>query len=484
MTSVVTVNTRRGKARVVDFDAVALRQELNSKASRDEVQRSLPRHEHYSPSAGWAKRLMISWPIDQWTLVPTEDWAHLIPADVTPDVVDKRGVCWKAHNGWAKVTPARGVIGTWLELERSPVDSIRVRVVLLDTHMVSSAWSSRRVPGKAWRKRKWLAHKRLLDHITEALTGAGFLVVLGGDFNRGVTLEFPGLVNPRQTKPAGIEAYDQFAASPDLDPRNFGRAGGKAGSDHYPQRMDIGADVEPPIDPPEEIEVPKLNTYGTDSSGRPILMSDYLLGWWEGLVYRLGFRPTIVQGSWMSQAGGGAGASAGYHDLGGALDLRVWDLTRKQVEAVLWEARLMGGDAFERGPKFPGGMDPHIHIGIHTDGPTHHGIQAAHLDYLAGGNGLSGSSHAPDPHPRPNPLVRTPPEGEFMPTADEIAKALRPVVAEEVAKATDGLPAAVWKVKGSTVKPEDRNPTYGRMVEETHRRAGDARDAARDEEPA
>ena len=112
MTAVVTVNTRRGKGRVVDFDAVTLRQELNRKGDRDEVQRSLPRHEHYTPSAGWAKRLMISWPIDQWTIVPTEDWAHLIPAHIKPDVVDKRGVCWKAHDGFAKVTPARGVIGT------------------------------------------------------------------------------------------------------------------------------------------------------------------------------------------------------------------------------------------------------------------------------------------------------------------------------------------------------------------------------------
>lgn len=475
MTTVATVNTRRGHARVVDFDAVTLRQELNSKDSRDEVQRSLPRHEHYSPSIGWAKRLMVSWPVDQWTLVPTVDWAHLIPAGVTPAAVDVRGVVWKAHDGFAKVTPARGVIGTLLEHAAGP------RVVFLDTHLVSSAWSRRRVPGKAWRRRRWLKHKQLLDAITEALTTAGFLVVIGGDFNRGTTLDFPGLVNPRQKKPPGIEAYDQLAASHDLDPRDFGRAGDRAGSDHYPQRMTIGADVEPPTEPPE-VEVPKLNTYGTDSSGRPIFMSDYLLGWWEGLVYRLGFRPTIVQGSWMSQAGGGAGASAGYHDLGGALDLRVWDLTRSRVEAVLWEARLMGGDAWERGPKFPGGMDPHIHIGIHTDGPTHFGIQAQHTDYLAGGNGLSGSSHAPDPHPRPSPLVRTPPEGEFMPTADEIAKALRPVVAEEVAKATEGLPAAVWKVKGSTVKPDERTPTYGRLLEETHNRAKQARDA-HEEEP-
>lgn len=245
MTTVVTVNTRRGKARVVDFDAVALRQELNSKDSRDEVQRSLPRHDHYSPSAGWARRLMVSWPVDQWTIVPTADWAHLIPTDVTPDVVDKRGVCWKAHGGLVLVSPARGVIGTLLEHVSG------LRVVFLDTHLVSSAWSSRRVPAKKWRRRKWRKHKKLLDHITEALNAAGFLVAIGGDFNRGITLDFPGLVNPRDRKPAGIEAYDQLAASPDLEPRNQHRAGGKAGSDHYPQAIDIGPQEAPPMPNPD-----------------------------------------------------------------------------------------------------------------------------------------------------------------------------------------------------------------------------------------
>lgn len=465
MTAVVTVNTRRGKARVVDFDAVTLRQELNRKDDRDEVQRSLPRHEHYTPSTGWAKRLMISWPIDQWTLVPAEDWAHLIPADVTPDVVDKRGVCWKAHDGFAKVTPARGVIGTLLE------HFTGVRVVFLDTHMVSSAWSGRRVPSKAWRKRKWLAHKRLLDHITEALTAAGFLVALGGDFNRGVTLDFPGLVNPRQTKPAGIEAYDQLAASPDLDPRDFGRAGGKAGSDHYPQQMTIGQEAVVPSIPTSGPHQPKRRF--TDSSGRGVWASDYEWGRWEAVVFDVGFRPVITQGPWQKlNPGGGAPNSAGYHDYGGTFDLRVKDLTDEQVGRLVRSLRRAGCVAWLRNVQHGGFTDPHIHFVMAGAPNLSSGATWQVSEYRIDNDGLS--SRGPDYHWRPSPLVLSPTEEMFMPTADEIANATRSVVREEVAKALTGVPDAVWdhrlKVQPQFGKNKGKVKKAGVMLGQTDNR--------------
>ena len=34
--------------------------------------------------------------------------------------------------------------------------------------------------------------------------------------------------------------------------------------------------------------------YGTDTSGRPVLMTHYMAHWYEGLAFRLGWRPTIV----------------------------------------------------------------------------------------------------------------------------------------------------------------------------------------------
>ena len=82
---------------------------------------------------------------------------------------------------------------------------------------------------------------------------------------------------------------------------------------------------------------------GTDTSGRAIWMSDRLAAWWDGYVDRLGFTPTIVQGAWMIKNGGGADASAGYHDRGGCLDLRTWDKTPVQQEAMVRVAREGGG---------------------------------------------------------------------------------------------------------------------------------------------
>lgn len=245
MTAVATVNTRRGHADVVDFSSVVItgRQELNKKDDRDEVQRSLPRTGHYSPSTSWAARLMVSWDIDHATVVPSSEWAHLLTGAAAPDVVDKLGVAWRAHGGRVLVSPARGVIGTCLEVADVG------RVVFLNTHMVSSAWSKRRVVGKKWRRRQWRKHKQLLDHLTAALTAAGFLVVLVGDFNYGLVLSFPGLKSAGGGDRPG---YDQIHASPDLMPRRFRRADGadKHQSDHYPRAADIGPkeDVMPTPD--------------------------------------------------------------------------------------------------------------------------------------------------------------------------------------------------------------------------------------------
>ena len=44
---------------------------------------------------------------------------------------------------------------------------------------------------------------------------------------------------------------------------------------------------------------------GTDPSGRPILVTRKMRRWWRRVCVRLGFTPTIVQGAWMAQAGGG-----------------------------------------------------------------------------------------------------------------------------------------------------------------------------------
>lgn len=151
--------------------------------------------------------------------------------------------------------------------------------------------------------------------------------------------------------------------------------------------------------------------FGTDPNGRPIFMTRFMHAWWDAYVAALGFTPTIVQGAFMSRVpGGGADASAGFHDLAGCLDLRVWDLTRKQQKKAVREARRRAAAASLRDHAH-GGFDPHIHLVLGPDHPLSPGAKGQWGDYLNDMNGLSGRSRGRDYHWRPDPLVRnwTPP---------------------------------------------------------------------------
>jgi len=184
---------------------------------------------------------------------------------------------------------------------------------------------------------------------------------------------------------------------------------------------------------------------GTDTSGRAIWMSDRLAAWWDGYVDRLGFTPTIVQGAWMIKNGGGADASAGYHDRGGCLDLRTWDKTPAQQEAMVRVAREGGAGAWlrDRSPE-RGGMDPHLHMVLGTDHDLADGARHQWGEYVAGRSGLA--SRGADYHPRPKPLVTTIPTDwgdDIMATLDEV----RAIVAAEVRKAVptaEQVADAVW----------------------------------------
>ena len=113
-----------------------------------------------------------------------------------------------------------------------------------------------------------------------------------------------------------------------------------------------------------------VERYGTDTSGRPILMTRFMHDWWEHRVANLGFRPVIVQGAFMARVGGGARASDGAHDGGGCFDVRTWDLTGEQIDALVWECRKHGGAAYRRDQSAKhGDMDPHCHITLGADVP-------------------------------------------------------------------------------------------------------------------
>ena len=166
--------------------------------------------------------------------------------------------------------------------------------------------------------------------------------------------------------------------------------------------------------------------YGTDSSGRAVYMTRYMEAWWERVVADLGFEPTIVQGAFMGRAGGGASASAGYHDGGGCLDLRTWDRTASEVEDVIRTLRRLGAAAWRRDSRH--GMDPHIHFVLGSDKPLNSGAAHQWRQYLVGQNGLA--NNGPDYEWRPSPLILTPPPEDDMKPEDWTK--LREIIREEL----------------------------------------------------
>lgn len=194
--------------------------------------------------------------------------------------------------------------------------------------------------------------------------------------------------------------------------------------------------------------------YGTDSSGRPIYATPFATAWLDALVAscqdakRLSggrvenFTPVVVQGAFMAQvAGGGAKASAGYHDGAGTYDFRTWNLSREQLGFLVRECRRMAGAAWPR-DKAHGGMDPHCHVTIGPDTPEAQspGARAQWADYLNDRNGLTGSSAGPDYCWRPDPLVTS-----WTPPAPAPAKTPN-VTAALTAKTLAGRKAALRRV--------------------------------------
>lgn len=193
-----------------------------------------------------------------------------------------------------------------------------------------------------------------------------------------------------------------------------------------------------------------VRQYGTDSSGRPVYLTAFMDEWWEAVVADLGFRPTIVQGAFMSRVpGGGAAASAGYHDLGGCMDVRTWDLTGSQLDALVRATRSRGGASWRR-DKSPahGGMDPHCHITLGADRPLSAGAAESWRSYLAGDNGLA--NNAPDYEWRPTPLVTTPPEDD-MPLNDADKAWIKATVEAAIAAAFNKEQANGRNLRGNVV---------------------------------
>lgn len=202
--------------------------------------------------------------------------------------------------------------------------------------------------------------------------------------------------------------------------------------------------------------------YGTDSSGRPIYMSEYMARVWRQIladpaVAAFADDIVIVQGAWMSKAGGGAAASAGYHDRGGCLDTRTWNLTGTQVDTFIRTARRYGF-AFWRRDARHGGMDPHAHGVLGTDSDLSTGAGIQWRQYLDGRDGLA--SNGPDYEWRPSPLVTTPPPEDDMPyTKQELSEIVREAVRAELDDQLDET-----KIDNPTGKGKRKRATLGALL--------------------
>lgn len=192
---------------------------------------------------------------------------------------------------------------------------------------------------------------------------------------------------------------------------------------------------------------------GTDSSGRPLYMSERMWGAWLATMDELGDdlanEIDITQGAFMKFAGGGAADSAGYHDLSSCIDTRVWDLTGDQIGRVVRTGRRVGWAVWLRNVRHGGFTDEHCHWtlldemkgvpggGGETSGP---GAQAQWASYRAGNDGLA--SNGDDYHWRPlRPLPVFNLEkwrADVMPSVEEIANQ---VWSEEISADADKGPA-------------------------------------------
>ena len=436
MTVRATFNTRRGRARIQPLGEVIGWQEVNKPADRDKLKAALPGYEHFIPNAEWAAAIPISWLRDRFTLVDS-------------------GIV-KAHDGKAGVTPARGC--TWVLLQDGADNSL---VWHINAHFISKTRLS------AWRREQWAKHLVTLRDLVTTLTTRSPLGTIGGDFNNHDAVKFPGVTNLTPKWRGDKVWYDQLLVTDLLAASASVRKGSsRLGSDHWPFMLTY---APPTIDPPEEPDMSAAVRRGTDSSGRTIWATDREWARWEASVFDSGFRPTITQSPWQRLNGGGASASAGYHDFGGTFDLRVWDLTDIQVTKLIRVLRSNGCAAWLRNVQHGGFKDPHIHFVMIGAPNLSTGATWQVGEYRAGRDGLA--SRGSDYHWRPSPLVLTPTEEMFMPTADEIAKAVQPVVAAEVAKVAE----EVWGYKIPRIAPEDGDKKADRMLAEIHRRTGDNR---------
>lgn len=166
-----------------------------------------------------------------------------------------------------------------------------------------------------------------------------------------------------------------------------------------------------------------VKRYGTDSSGRPILMTAHMHGVIESIKADPRIKPfahkiIVTQGAFMEDVpGGGAEDSGTFHDRAGCCDFRTWNLSTRELDLFIRVGREHGFALWRRNEKH-GGMEEHAHGVLGSDFPLTPAAAAQWHEYVTGGDGLKGDGR--DYEWRPVPLVLEPPEDPDMALLNEL----------------------------------------------------------------
>lgn len=139
---------------------VVLWQELEPQRYKDALRSNFNRgweHTHLETE------IPISYQADIWQVVPELSGKALM------------------HPGRKLVTPERFVVWTGLRRKHSRLDPI----IVMNTHMISGAFSNHYPLTKNWRRKQWEAHFAHQQGLVKDLIMGGHTVLGGGDTNRG-----------------------------------------------------------------------------------------------------------------------------------------------------------------------------------------------------------------------------------------------------------------------------------------------------------
>ncbi len=382
---------------------------------------------------------------------PASDWEVFYGRrDNTEPIAYRRGLFQRLEGRVTQLHPPRpGLHGRrFTTYTRLGIDSHGGEVHVTNLHLVARAFSNPPSADRALRVREW--HEAISKHLTfvDSLVESGHPVLGGGDYNRQLK-RHPSLgteVAGRKVRYAvdptsidllwfidggrsrwTIESRELFGGRDSKSPRRHSDHGARLAvvrlqpngspaatpgpvvtTTHQPQGQGGGSTTKtqkmkknkkkPPRpdrpDPtphtqrrwPPPFEKTK---YGVDGAKTVDWKTRAAL---EAAERILGYRLTIVQGSYNTTVG----ASAGTHDQGGVVDLRAFDHERK-----LRALRRVGFAAWRR-LSSEGPWSEHIHAVLVDHGKLAPVAASQVADYRAHKNGLK--SHLPDRTWRPDPI--------------------------------------------------------------------------------